>query len=314
MSRKLPPLNGLKAFEAAARHLSISAAASELNVTPAAISQQIRGLEAQLGVELFRRGNRTMALSEHGRMLLPGLSDGFDLIGDAVAKVRKAQESGPLNVSTSPSFAAKWLIPRLDRFQSAHPDIEVRIAATMDLVDFRNDDADCGIRFGPGKYDGLESVWLMGEEVFPVCSPKLLEGEHPLTSLDRLKHHRLIHDGTMTPTSLAPDWRMWLQAAGVEDVDAGHGMILSPWTMVVQAAIEGQGVALGRRALVAADMEAGRLVRPFDLGLPIPFSHWLVYLPDALRRRKVKAFHDWLIRESEADREGEVAPPSVAAV
>ncbi|MFP6747346.1 MAG: transcriptional regulator GcvA [Alphaproteobacteria bacterium] len=303
MARRLPPLNGLRAFETAARHLSISAAAAELNVTPAAVSQQIKGLEGQLGLNLFRRMNRALALTEHGRLLLPGLSDGFDQLDRAVAEVRQAQAGGPLNLSTSPSFAAKWLIPRLDRFQAAHPEIEVRITASMDLVDFRRDEVDCAVRFGRGRYDGVEAIWLLGEEVFPVCSPELLEGPQGLRSLDQLRHHRLLHDGTPMMDDVTPDWRMWLQAARVENVDASHGMTLTPWTMVVQAAIEGQGVALGRRALVAGDLAAGRLVRPFDLGLPLPFSHWLVYPPGAERRPKVRAFRDWLVSEAEEARE-----------
>ena len=302
MVRRLPPLNGLRAFEVAARHLSISAAATELHVTPAAVSQQIKGLEGQLGVPLFRRLNRALALTEHGRLLLPGLSEGLDRIADAVAMVRAAQEGGPLTVTTNPSFASKWLIPRIDRFQKTHPGIEVRLLASMELADFRADDVDCGIRFGRGRYEGVESVWLMSEEVFPVCSPKLLEGEHPLTCLAELKHHPLLHDATPNMHDVAPDWRMWLQAAGVEDADPDHGLSLSPWTMVVEAAIEGQGVALGRRQLLSADLAAGRLVRPFDLGLPIPFSHWLVYPPEALGRSKVRAFRDWIVAEAEAER------------
>ncbi|HZD26506.1 MAG TPA: transcriptional regulator GcvA [Alphaproteobacteria bacterium] len=302
MTRRLPPLNGLRAFEAAARHLSISEAAGELHVTPAAVSQQIKGLEDFMGLKLFRRMNRALALTEAGRLLLPGLSDGLDRINDAVARVRKAQEGGPLNLNTSPSFASKWLIPRLDDFQRRHPDIEVRITASMELTDFRRDDADCAVRFGAGKYEGLEAVWLMGEEVFPVCSPRLLEGPQALTALDRLTHHRLIHDGTPNLDDMTPDWKMWLQAAGVDNIDPKHGLTITPWTMVVQAAIEGQGVALGRRNLVSADLAAGRLVRPFDLGLPIPFSHWLVYPPEALRRRKVKAFHDWIVEATQDER------------
>jgi len=301
MARRLPPLNALRAFEAAARHLSISAAATELNVTAAAVSQQIKSLEGHLDTSLFRRMNRALALTEAGRLLLPGLSDGLDRINDAVGEVRAAQEGGPLYLHSSPAFASKWLIPRLDSFQHLHPDIEVRINASMELIDLRNDDGDCAVRFGAGRYDGLESVWLMGEEVFPVCSPALLEGEHALTSLAELKHHRLIHDGTPAAHVVSPDWRMWLQAAGVVDVDYAHGLTLSPWTMVVEAAIGGQGVALGRRNLVSDDLAAGRLVRPFDLGLPIPFSHWLVYRPDAIRRPKVKAFHDWIVTEAQAD-------------
>jgi LysR family glycine cleavage system transcriptional activator len=172
----------------------------------------------------------------------------------------------------------------------------------MDLVDFRRDEVDCAVRFGRGRYEGVEAIWLLGEEVFPVCSPDLLDGPQGLHSLDQLRHHRLLHDGTPMFDDVTPDWRMWLQAARVNDVDPGHGMTLTPWTMVVQAAIEGQGVALGRRALVADDLAAGRLVRPFDLGLPLPFSHWLVYPPGAERRPKVRAFRDWLVGEAEAAR------------
>ena len=299
MVRRLPSLNSLRAFESAARHLSVSAAAIELNVTPAAISQQIKGLEGQLSVNLFRRMNRALALTENGRLLLPKLSDGFDQLDNAVSEVRQAQSGGPLNLSSSPSFASKWLIPRLDRFQAAHPDIEVRISANMELIDFHQDEMDCAVRFGLGQYDGVEAIWLLGEEVFPVCSPTLLEGPKGLHSLDQLRHHRLLHDGTPMPDDVTPDWRMWLQAARAEGVDPSHGMTLAPWTIVVQAAIEGQGVALGRRALVADDLAAGRLVRPFDLGLPLPFSHWLVYPPGAERRPKVRAFRDWLVAEAE---------------
>ena len=299
MVRRLPSLNSLRAFEAAARHSSISAAAGELNVTPAAISQQIKGLEAQLNVNLFRRMNRALALTEHGRLLLPGLSDGFDQLDQAVAEVHQAQSKGLLNLSSSPSFASKWLIPRLDRFQSDYPEIEVRISASTDLVDFRRDEMDCAVRFGRGQYDGVEAIWLLGEEVFPVCSPTLLDGPKGLHSLEQLRHHRLLHDGTPMPDDMTPDWRMWLKAARAKNVDPALGMTLAPWTMVVQAAIEGQGVALGRRALVANDLAAGRLVRPFDLGLPLAFSHWLVYPSGADRQPKIRAFRDWITAEAE---------------
>jgi len=297
--RRLPSLNSLRAFEAAARHSSISAAASELNVTPAAISQQIKGLEAQLNVNLFRRMNRALTLTEHGRLLFPGLSDGFDQLDDAVAEVHRVQSKGLLNLSSSPSFASKWLSPRLDRFQAAYPEIEVRISASTDLVDFRREEMDCAVRFGLGQYEGVEAIWLLGEEVFPVCSPTLLDGPEGLRSLEQLRHHRLLHDGTPMPDDMTPDWRMWLKAARAKGVDPAIGMTLAPWTMVVQAAIEGQGVALGRRALVANDLAAGRLVRPFDLGLPLAFSHWLVYPSGADRQPKIRAFRDWITAEAQ---------------
>lgn len=302
MARSLPPLNAIRAFEAAARHLSFSKAAEELHVTPAAISQQIKSLEQHLGAPLFHRLNRALTLTEAGSSLLPGASDGLDILAVSWRRVRQ-QEAGSLDVNTSPGFAAKWLIPRLDRFHTIHPDIEVRITASMELVDFDRDEVDVGIRFGAGGYEGLEEELLMAEEVIPVCSPKLLEGEHPLRTPEDLKYHQFLHDGSHLPGVMKPDWHMWLAAMGIEGIEPNYGMTFTPWTMVMQAAIEGQGVALGRRTLCAADLEAGRLVNPFDLSLPISFAHRLVYLPGALSRPKVKAFRDWIMDETAEMRE-----------
>lgn len=303
MARSLPPLNAVRAFEASARHLSFTKAAEELFVTPAAVSQQIKILEEFLGVRLFRRLNRTLALTEAGAALLPGLTEGLDAVAAAVRRVRALERGGRLNVSTSTVFAAKWLVPRLDRFHAAHPEIEVRISATAQLVDFARDEVDVALRYGRGQYPGLASEWLLCDRVFPVCSPKLLQGPHPLRTPADLRHHQLLHDGMQRIDDTMPDWRMWLKAAGVEDVDPGHGLTLEPWNIVLEAAIEGQGVALGRSAIVAADIAAGRLVRPFDLSFPVEFAYWLVYPPEALSRPKVKAFRDWIVGEAEAARE-----------
>jgi LysR family glycine cleavage system transcriptional activator len=302
MARILPPLNAVRAFEAAARHLSFTKAADELFVTPAAVSQQVKFLEQTLGQPLFRRLNRSMLLTDAGRLLLPGFGEGLDRIAQALRSLKQQQEQGPLDVNTSPAFASKWLIPRLDRFQERAPEIEVRITASMELVDFDRDEVDVAIRFGAGKYPRLTVEWLMGEEVFPVCAPALLAGEHPLRAPEDLQHHQLLHDGTLLLGDLAPDWRMWLQAAGVENVNPNYGMTLRPGAMVVEAALEGQGVALGRRSLVANDLATGRLVRPFALSLPITFSHWLAYKADALKRPKVRAFRDWVMAETESSR------------
>jgi len=302
MARTLPPLNAVRAFEAAARHMSFTKAADELFVTPAAISQQVKLLEGHLGQPLFRRLNRALMLTDAGRLLLPGFGEGLDRIAAALRGLKQQQELGPLDVNSSPAFASKWLIPRLDQFQHQAPEVEVRITASMELVDFDRDEVDVAVRFGAGKYPGLSADWLMGEEVFPVCAPELLQGEHPLKTPEDLAHHPLLHDGTLQLGDLTPDWRMWLQAAGVEDVNPNYGMTLRPGSMVIEAALEGQGVALGRRSLVAGDLASGRLVRPFALSLPITFSHWLVYKPDALKRRKVKAFRDWIMAEAEASR------------
>lgn len=302
MPRQLPSLNAVRAFEAAARHLSFTKAAEELFVTPAAVSQQVKALEAHLGQPLFRRLNRAMALTDAGRLLLPGFSAGLDEIAQAVRLLRAQAEHGPLDVNTSPAFASKWLIPRLDGFRQQAPEVEVRITASMELVDFDRDEVDVAVRFGAGEYAGLAAEWLMGEEVFPVCAPALLDGEHPLKEPEDLRFHLLLHDGTRQLGDLTPDWSMWLQAAGVDSVNPNYGMTLRPGSMVVEAALEGQGVALGRRSLVAGDLATGRLVRPFALSLPITFSHWLVYKPEALKRPKIKAFRDWIVAETEASR------------
>ena len=299
MARRLPPLNAVRAYEAAGRLMSFSKAADELHVTPAAISQQVKHLEDWLGAPLFRRLNRSLELTDAGRALLPGVSAGLDRIAAAASAVRAVEERGALDVNTNPGFAAKWLIPRLDRFRQKHPEVDVRITAAIETVDFERTQVDIAIRFGRGGWEGVETEYLLGEEVFPVCSPRLLEGEHPLRSPGDLRHHVLLHDGSPLAGGVVPDWRMWLKAAGVEGVDPNYGMTLIPFTMVLEAAIEGQGVALGRSNLVAADLAAGRLVRPFALALPFNLAHWLVYRSGALARPKVKAFRDWIMAEAE---------------
>jgi LysR family glycine cleavage system transcriptional activator len=299
MARRLPPLNAVRAFEAAGRQMSFSKAADELHVTPAAISQQVKHLEDWLGAPLFRRLNRSLELTDAGRALLPGVSAGLDRIGAATSAVRAVEERGALDVNVNPGFAAKWLIPRLDRFRQKHPEVDVRISAAIELVDFERAQVDIAIRFGRGGWEGVETEYLLGEEVFPVCSPKLLDGEHPLKAPRDLRNFLLLHDGSPLAGGVVPDWRMWLKAAGVEGVDPNYGMTLQPFTMVLEAAIEGQGVALGRSNLVAADLAAGRLVRPFALALPFNLAHWLVYRPGALARPKVKSFRDWIMAEAE---------------
>src|SRR4051794_36642926 len=191
---RLPPLNSLRAFEAAARHLSFAEAAAELHVTPAAISHQIKALEADLGVKLFRRFNRAVRLTDAGQACLPGLRDGFERIAEAVARARQGDSVGVLTVTASPAIAAKWLVPRLERFRERHPSIDLRIDASMRLVDFTREDVHVGLRYGGGKYPGLHTELLLRSEVFPVCAPALLKGKHPLREPEDLRHHTLIHD------------------------------------------------------------------------------------------------------------------------
>ena len=301
MTRKLPSLNALRAFEAAARHLSVTKAADELNVTPAAVSHQVKALEEQLGVTLFRRLNRALMLTDAGQLFLPGLRDGFDRLAEAADKVRAECEGGTLAVSVGPSVAAKWLVPRLDRFRAAHPDIDLRIDATDRLANFAREDIDVAIRYGPGRYPGLRVDQLFAQEVFPVCSRKLCEGPPPLREPGDLRHHTLLHVDWRTQDETWPNWRMWLLTAGVEGVEPTRGPKFSQESMVVQAAIEGHGVALASSVLVADDLAAGRLCKPFTLSLPIRFAYYVVAPEAAADRPKVAAFRAWILAEAKRE-------------
>ena len=295
MARRLPPLNALRAFEAAARHLSFTRAAQELNVTQAAVSHQVKALEARLGLALFRRRNRALVLTEAGQAYLPPVRDAFDAIAQATRRLEARRSGGVLTVSTMDSFAAAWLVPRLGRFRAAHPDVDVRITITDRLVDFARDDVDLGIRYGRGHYPGLNVVRLLTEDIFPVCSPALLRGENPLRSPADLHYHTLLHD------DMREDWRMWLMAATVADVDPTRGPAFSHSHLVIQAAADGQGVALGRGALVAQDLAAGRLVKPFDISLAAEYAYYVVTPTAAAEQPKITAFRDWLLEEAQRD-------------
>ncbi len=288
--RRLPPLNGLRAFEAAARHLSFTRAAAELNVTQAAISHQIRMLEDRLGVKLFVRRNRTVLLSEAGQAYLPALRDAFDLIDQATDRLLRRDEGGPLVISSTASFATKWLVPRLSSFQSLHPEIEVQLSTSFELVDFQRDAVDAAIRWGLGKWPGLHVERLFTQDLFPVCAPAMAKGRAGLKHPSDLARVTLLHT-----TAARDDWRLWLTAAGVRGVDASRGPVFDQLFTALQAAIDGVGVALGQTQLVERDIAAGRLVRPFELSLPIEAAYYFVCPPAALKRRKVKAFHDWML-------------------
>lgn len=291
--RRLPPLNALRAFEAAARHLSFTRAAEELNVTQAAISHQVKALEERLGAPLFRRFNRALMLTDEGQTLFPTVRDALDTLADAADRLSARNTSGPLTVSTLPSFAVKWLVPRISRFQDRHPDIDLRIAASEKLVDFARDGIDVGVRFGAGRWSGLRSDLLTEEEVTPMCSPALAPRlNRPID----LSHVTLLHEETM-PLSGFPDWAAWLAAAGVKEVDPSHGPRFSHTHLVLQAAIDGRGVALGQVVLAADDLATGRLVAPFPLTLPTGYAHYVVCPPVAADRPKIKVFREWVIEE-----------------
>jgi LysR family glycine cleavage system transcriptional activator len=308
MGRRLPPLNSLRAFEAAARYLSFTKAAEELHVTPAAISHQIKALEEHLGVPLFRRLNRAVLLTDAGQACLPGLSEAFDRMAAVVERLRAQDGGGPLTVSTSPAFAAKWLVPRLERFQERCPEIDVRVSAAMRLVDFAREEVDVAIRYGPGRYPGLLTELLLTNEVVPVCAPALLQGARPLSSPQDLRRHTLLHDDTATSDGAYPNWAMWLRAAGVEGVDAARGPRFDYAGLVLDAAAAGAGVALALSTIVAADIAAGRLVKPFAVAVPTRFAYYVVCPATTAGRPKVEAFRRWLRAEVERDQATAAAP------
>jgi LysR family glycine cleavage system transcriptional activator len=302
MARRLPPLNSLRAFEAAARHLSFKEAADELGVTPAAISQQVRALEEQCGRALFRRLTRALELTEAGRAALPLLTEGLDRLADGAEAMRSTGPSRVITVSTAPSFAAKWLLPRLEGFRARHPDYDVRLDATDALADFSRGGVDLAIRYGRGRYPGLVAECLMGETSFPVCAPALLERGPPLQTPEDLRNHTLLHIDWKMEHDSAPNWRMWLRAAGVRAGFAERGPRFSNDSLAVQAAVEGQGVALAGEALAGGDLAAGRLVRPFpqEIAQATAFCYYLVHPPGREEDARVSAFRDWLLEEARA--------------
>ena len=292
MATRLPPLNALRTFEAAARHLSFTKAADELFVTQAAVSHQIRTLEEHLGTPLFRRMNRALMLTDEGQALLPAVREAFDRLSAGVRRVQDLCCGGALTISTTPSFAASWLVVRLARFQALLPEIELQLSATARLVDFAREDVDCGIRYGMGDWPGLVAQRLFQTALVPVCSPLLLDGPNPLRRPQDLMRHTLLH--TLDEPD---DWRLWLRAAAVDGVDPTRGLKFDSVPLVVQAAISGAGVGIGRRQLVEAELAAGRLVAPFDLELPDECAYYFVAPEGTADQPKVVAFRTWLLAE-----------------
>jgi LysR family transcriptional regulator, glycine cleavage system transcriptional activator len=291
MRRRLPPLNALPSFEAAARHLSFSRAADELRVTHGAVSRAVRNLEDQLGVQLMIRATRSVRLTPIGASFAAEIRGVLEQLA-AATSAATGQTSGIVNVSTIDSFAARWLMPRLSRFRRAHGDIDVRVATSERPADFVSDGIDIAIRCGGGRYPGLSAELLMKEDHFPVCSPKLLKGRYPLRAPADLARHTLLHD------VFTIDWAIWLHSAGIDNIEAHRGPTFLSSDHAIQAAVRGEGVVLGRSALIADDLAAGRLVRPFELSLPAGFAYYVVYPQRALQRPSVKAFRDWLMAEA----------------
>ena len=286
----LPSLNGLRAFEAAARHMSFTRAADELNVTQTAVSHQIRRLEEQLGMTLFIRQNRALLLTREAQDYLPSIRSAFEDLRRATAKLRRTDQEGRLTVSTTASLATKWLVSRVAAFQDANPGIEVRITTSTHLVDFQREEVDMAVRYGHGNWPGSRADWLMAEHIFPVCSPELVN-TGPLREPEDLAHHTLLHT-----TVSREDWQLWLTAAGLPaSIATRRGMTFDQGFMAIQAAMEGLGVALGRFHLVEADIAAGRLVAPFDMVLPQDAGYYVVTPEATADASKIVRFRDWLI-------------------
>jgi len=297
MTARLPSLNGLRAFEAAARHLSFTQAASELNVTQTAISHQIRRLEQELGVRLFVRRNRALELTAEARDYLPGIRAAFNDLRLATDRLRRRDDDHVLTISTLASLAAKWLLPRLATFQEAHPDIDVRITTSTALVDFRTGDVDAAIRYGRGHWPGLRADWLMADELFPVCSPALLTGDRPLRCPQDLADQTLLH----TSGGYDDDWRLWLTAAGLpSSIPKLPGLTFDLILLTLQAAIDGAGVAMGRTSYVEADIAKGRLVVPFTIALPTDAGFYLVSPDGKADPPALAAFRGWLTASTQA--------------
>ncbi|WP_277188175.1 transcriptional regulator GcvA [Caballeronia sp. BR00000012568055] len=295
-------LNALRAFEAVARHLSYASAAAELNVTPAAVGQLIRGLEDTLEIELFHRstsGPSRLTLTDAARSALPDLQGGFDLLSNAVERLKASKSRITFTITVPPAFADKWLLWRVERFQQKHPYYDLRIDTSGHLVDFTAERIDAGIRYGAGNWANLTSTFLLRDEFFPVCSPTLLKGRHALKTPADLKHHQLIHDTSMRGSSVFPTWRSWLLHAGVRDaVDTDRGLQLNDSAMGIQTAISGNGVALGRTTLVERDLAEGRLVRPFDTVQGCELAYYLVHRKGGTNSAPIEAFKAWLLEEA----------------
>ncbi|MFK7870171.1 MAG: transcriptional regulator GcvA [Roseobacter sp.] len=293
MTDRLPPLTALRAFDAAARHMSFAKAADELSVTPAALSFQIKSLEEHLGAPLFIRLNRAVELTEAGKALAPGAEDGFQILSSAWRSAQRLQDEQTLTITAGPAFTAKWLAPRLYEFAQAHPEIELRFSASLKIMDFARDAVDVAVRFGTDENDALYSLPLAQEWVCPVMTPDIAER---FPTPESLRDATLIHDDSINFLTPKCDWNAWFQTMGV-DADTSHGPRFSQADHAVDAALAGVGVVLGRRALVVKDIHEGRLVMPYPTALVTPARFRFVCPKGTENRPQVKAFRDWILME-----------------
>ena len=309
------PLNALRAFEAAARHLSFTVAARELHVTAGAVSRQVRVLEDYLGVALFRRLTRAVELTPQGAAMLPRVRDGMGHLASAVDFARSREAGCALSVVTPPNFAARWLMPRLSHFTAAHPNLELHVTSTQDMVD-RRDGAEASrpdvrdetpvvmVRFGAGQYPGARVEPVFSAKYVPVCSPRLLRGSNALRKPQDLHHHTLLHDDTVVAESVRPTWSDWLESVGITDIDATRGPHFSDAALAMDAAVEGLGVTLAIKELLGAEIRARRLAVPFDIAAPTSYAYYFVAPHSHAAHRAVGAFRDWLLQEVALEKAG----------
>jgi LysR family transcriptional regulator, glycine cleavage system transcriptional activator len=287
--RRLPNLAALRAFEAAARHGNFSRAAEEIHVTHGAISHQVRALEEELGVPLFARHGKRISITPEGERFATTLRKALTDIAAAAAALQADGKQKRLTVTALPSFAARWLSPRLGQFIELHPDMEVMLQSSSQLTDFVRESVDIGVRFGRGNYPGLVVEKIMDDYYYPVASPHFNKGKLPLTP-EKLAQHPLLR------CEMEP-WTPWFRAAGLDFLEPTGGLVFQDSSMLVRAAVEGHGIALARHAIAVSDIESGELVRLFDIAIRTPQSYYLVCPPESLRKPHVQAFRNWLLGE-----------------
>jgi LysR family transcriptional regulator, glycine cleavage system transcriptional activator len=291
------PINGIRVFEAAARLSNFAAAASELNVTPAAVSQQIKKIENRLGVQLFERTGRNIKLTEVGYRLYLGVSEALNGLDEAVGRAKDQSFSNHISISTVGAFAARWLVPRLDHWRAANPDVDIRVSTSGQFVDFDRDQIDLAIRIGDGQYPGLSSELLLADSIVPLCHPSLLDGVHPLNTPEDLVHHTLIHFRPVVG-DINTDWGDWLASAGLKEVDHNRGLFFNDYSVAVNAAMTGQGVLLSPRTFIDDDLRSNMLVVPFGDSGPQKLGWYIVMPRSNLEQPNIAGFRDWLISES----------------
>lgn len=292
MTWRLPPLNAVRTFEAAGRNLSFTLASRELNVTPGAVSRQVKLLEDHIGTKLFERANREVRLTRAGAEYLEELTEAFSRVNAATARFIKSGHDQKLRLSTSLTFTLRWLIPRLINFHAAYPGSQVQLTTSLKPLDFRTDDVDIGVRLGPGNYQNSSSYFLMSSDLVPVCSPALLN-KLPLKSIKDLAAHTLLHS-----TARLRNWPVWLNGVGAHELEDNKGVYFESSSLALQAALDGMGVAIGQVSLVADDLAMGRLVTPFDTVVTEEDAFYVIYAEGAMRNKTLQRFRDWLIKEA----------------